>query len=95
MGKLTEILTLAQQRGQALGLPYAGALTPQERNVVHQLGLPGISFEPEQRRVYPLGTSAAHIIGFSDAGETGPPRISPEPRPDIAAARLITAASCQ
>lgn len=30
MGKLTEILTLAQQRGQALGLPYAGALTPQE-----------------------------------------------------------------
>ena len=30
MGKLTETLTLAQQRGQALGLPYAGALTPQE-----------------------------------------------------------------
>ena len=30
MGKLTEILTLAQQRGQALGLPYVGALTPQE-----------------------------------------------------------------
>lgn len=30
MGKLTEILTLAQQRGQALGLPYADALTPQE-----------------------------------------------------------------
>lgn len=30
MGKLTEILTLAGQRGQALGLPYAGALTPQE-----------------------------------------------------------------
>lgn len=48
-----------------------GALTPQERNVVHQLGLPGISFEPEQRRVYPLGTSAAHVIGFSDAGGEG------------------------
>lgn len=48
-----------------------GALTPQERNQVHQLGLPGISFEPEQRRVYPLGTSAAHIIGFSDAGGEG------------------------
>ena len=30
MGKLTEILTLARQRGQALGLPYGGALTPQE-----------------------------------------------------------------
>jgi len=48
-----------------------GALTPQERNRVHQLGLPGISFEPEQRRVYPLGTSAAHIVGFSDAGGEG------------------------
>lgn len=30
MGKLTEILTLAQQRAQAMGLPYEGALTPQE-----------------------------------------------------------------
>ncbi|TAJ71692.1 MAG: penicillin-binding protein 2 [Phenylobacterium sp.] len=48
-----------------------GALTPQERNRVHELGLPGISFEPEQRRVYPLGTSAAHIVGFSDAGGEG------------------------
>jgi len=48
-----------------------GALTPEERNRVHELGLPGISFEPEQRRVYPLGTSAAHIVGFSDAGGEG------------------------
>ena len=48
-----------------------GALTPQERNRVHELGLPGVSFEPEQRRVYPLGPSAAHIIGFSDAGGEG------------------------
>lgn len=30
MGKLAEILTLARERAQALGLPYAGALTPQE-----------------------------------------------------------------
>lgn len=48
-----------------------GALTPQERNRVHDLGLPGVTFEPEQRRVYPLGVSAAHIIGFSDAGGEG------------------------
>jgi cell division protein FtsI (penicillin-binding protein 3) len=48
-----------------------GALTPQERNRVHELGLPGVTFEPEQRRVYPLGPSAAHIIGFSDAGGEG------------------------
>jgi len=48
-----------------------GALTPEERNKVHALGLPGVSFEPEQRRVYPLGPSAAHIIGFADAGGEG------------------------
>ena len=30
MGKLTEILGLARQRGEALGLPYAGALTATE-----------------------------------------------------------------
>ncbi|MDZ4370864.1 MAG: penicillin-binding protein 2 [Phenylobacterium sp.] len=49
----------------------AGALTPEERNRVHRLGLPGVTFEPEQRRVYPLGPTAAHIIGFSDAGGEG------------------------
>ena len=48
-----------------------GSLNPQERNVVHKLGLPGVSFEPEQRRVYPLGTTAAHVIGYSDTGGEG------------------------
>lgn len=48
-----------------------GALTPQERTVINDLGLPGVTFEPEQHRVYPLGPSAAHIIGFSDAGGEG------------------------
>ncbi|HEX8570427.1 MAG TPA: penicillin-binding protein 2, partial [Caulobacteraceae bacterium] len=36
-----------------------GGLTPQDRARVHALGLPGISFEPEERRVYPLGATAA------------------------------------
>ena len=48
-----------------------GALDPGDRNRVHSLGLPGVSFEPEQHRVYPLGTTAAHIIGFSDSGGEG------------------------
>ena len=41
-----------------------GSLTPEERNRIHDLGLPGLSFEPEQHRVYPLGTTASHLIGF-------------------------------
>jgi cell division protein FtsI (penicillin-binding protein 3) len=48
-----------------------GGLTPQERAKVHALGLAGVSFEPEQRRVYPLGATAAHVIGFSDRGGEG------------------------
>lgn len=52
------------------GLLIAG-LTPQERVRIRDLGLPGISFEPEQRRVYPLGAQAAHLIGFTDFGGQG------------------------
>lgn len=48
-----------------------GGLTPQERQRVHDLALPGIQFEEEDRRAYPLGTSAAHLVGFTDAGGKG------------------------
>lgn len=48
-----------------------GGLTPQERAKVHDLGLPGVLFEEEERRVYPLGASASHLIGFSDSGGHG------------------------
>ena len=37
MGKLTDLLELARQRAQQLGLPYAGALTPAEAHDVWQL----------------------------------------------------------
>lgn len=48
-----------------------GPLSPAEKARVHDLGLPGIVFEQEPRRVYPLGGSAAHLIGFSDTGGEG------------------------
>ena len=46
-------------------------LTPSEREAVHALALGGVSFEPEDRRVYPLGTSAVHLIGDADTGGQG------------------------
>ncbi|CAN5201100.1 penicillin-binding protein 2 [soil metagenome] len=46
-------------------------LTPGERAVIHDLALGGLSFEPEDRRVYPLGTSASHLIGIADTGGQG------------------------
>ena len=49
----------------------AGGLTPQEMAVIRDLGLPGVSFEDEVRRVYPLGPTGGHLIGFSDAGGRG------------------------
>lgn len=48
-----------------------GGMTPVEKAAVHALGLPGVSFEPEQRRVYPLNHTAAHLIGFADTGGQG------------------------
>ena len=46
-------------------------LTPQEREATHDLGLPGVEFEEEPKRVYPLRSSAAHLIGFADPSGKG------------------------
>lgn len=41
-------------------------LTPNQRDDVQALGLAGIVFENQNRRVYPQGQLAAHTIGFTD-----------------------------
>jgi cell division protein FtsI (penicillin-binding protein 3) len=46
-----------------------GGLTPGEKDRIDDLGLPGVSFEPEAHRVYPLGPTAGHLIGYVDRGE--------------------------
>jgi cell division protein FtsI (penicillin-binding protein 3) len=48
-----------------------GGLNPEVRAKIHDMGLPGVSFEPEQKRVYPLGYTAAHLVGFADTGGEG------------------------
>jgi len=48
-----------------------GGLTPAEKQKIDDLGLPGVTFETESRRVYPLGPTAAHLIGFVDKGGVG------------------------
>jgi cell division protein FtsI (penicillin-binding protein 3) len=48
-----------------------GGLTPQDRARVHALALPGVSFAEEDKRVYPLGSVAAHLIGFTDSSGKG------------------------
>lgn len=48
-----------------------GGLTPDDKAKLQDMGLPGVSFEEEERRVYPLGVSGAHVIGFTDKGGQG------------------------
>jgi len=49
----------------------AGGLTPEEKDRVHDLGLPELTFAPEERRLYPQGPVAAHLIGFTDTAGVG------------------------
>ena len=46
-------------------------LTPRELHGVNVLGIPGLGFEHRQRRVYPLGSLAAHVTGYVDVDNHG------------------------
>lgn len=48
-----------------------GGLTPDQKRQIHDLGLPGVSFEPEVGRSYPLGQTASHLIGFARPDGSG------------------------
>ncbi|OYW08806.1 MAG: penicillin-binding protein, partial [Rhodospirillales bacterium 12-71-4] len=49
----------------------ARALTPREQQAVNSLGIPGLYFEEAERRIYPQGRSAAHILGGVDVDGNG------------------------
>ena len=46
-------------------------LSPAQHYAVNRLGIPGLDFRREERRVYPLGGIAAHVIGFTDIDNRG------------------------
>jgi cell division protein FtsI (penicillin-binding protein 3) len=46
-------------------------LTPRQEHEVNRLGLPGVFFQREDRRIYPQGPVAAHVLGFSDVDNHG------------------------
>jgi len=46
-------------------------ITPKQREEVHRLGLPGVGFLPENKRVYPNGPLAAHVLGFANLDGIG------------------------
>jgi cell division protein FtsI (penicillin-binding protein 3) len=46
-------------------------LTPKQQYAVNRLGIPGLSFQREERRVYPHGNLVAHVLGFTDIDNRG------------------------
>lgn len=46
-------------------------LTPRQQYAVNRLGVPGLEFRREERRVYPVGRVAAHVVGFTDVDGRG------------------------
>ena len=46
-------------------------LTPRQHYAVNRLGIPGLHFQNEERRVYPQGALTAHVVGFSDIDNRG------------------------
>ena len=46
-------------------------ITPKQRAEIYRLGLPGIGFLPENKRVYPNGNEASHLTGLVNIDNQG------------------------
>jgi cell division protein FtsI (penicillin-binding protein 3) len=46
-------------------------LTPRQQYQVNRLGIPGLFFQREERRVYPHGGLSGHVVGFTDVDNRG------------------------
>ena len=46
-------------------------ITPKQQQDIHRLGIPGIGFLRENKRVYPTGAAVAHLIGLVNIDNQG------------------------
>ncbi len=46
-------------------------LSPREHNLVNRLGIPGLEFQAEERRIYPQGFTGSHVVGFASIDNSG------------------------
>ncbi|MBN9024570.1 MULTISPECIES: peptidoglycan D,D-transpeptidase FtsI family protein [Kaistia] len=46
-------------------------ITPKQQSEIHNLGIPGVGFLTENRRFYPGGPAAAHIVGLVNIDNQG------------------------
>ena len=47
------------------------AITPKQQAEVYRLGLPGVGFLPDVKRIYPNGPIAAHVLGYANIDNIG------------------------
>lgn len=68
-GRIKELLS----REDVSWVPLKTRLTKEVKTSIEELDLPGIGFEPEENRIYPESSVAAHLLGFvgkNDMGES-------------------------
>jgi len=46
-------------------------ITPEQREQIHRLGIPGVGFLPENKRVYPNGAEVSHVLGHVNIDNQG------------------------
>ena len=63
---------LRQRIGSRKGFVWVKrGITPEQQQEVFRLGLPGVGFVPENKRIYPNGPIAAHVLGFTNLDNQG------------------------
>jgi cell division protein FtsI (penicillin-binding protein 3) len=68
--KASELRKLLADRGRRF-VWVARALSPRQAQRIHDMGLPGLGFRTELRRLYPLGTLAGHVLGAVNLDNRG------------------------
>ncbi|MGD0722586.1 MAG: penicillin-binding protein 2 [Roseiarcus sp.] len=67
-----DVRELRERLGSKKGFVWVKRqVTAKEQQEIFHLGLPGVGFFPENKRVYPNGPVGAHVIGFVDKDNIG------------------------
>lgn len=64
-------ILLAELKGDKRFVWIRRNLTPKQQYEINRLGIPGFAFQREERRIYPQGGLAAHVVGFSGVDNNG------------------------
>jgi cell division protein FtsI (penicillin-binding protein 3) len=67
-----ELSELRQRLGSRRGFAWLKReITPQQQDKVHRLGIPGVGFLTENKRIYPNGPEVSHLLGYVNVDNTG------------------------